>query len=289
MRRIVAEPLPAVNLSIGYGKERITAVCDEHTKARSLGQSLFSGQHVVSAGMNIFMVLTSHGELGATGYRTGLWLAEFTIPYYLFTEAGAELTLASPSGGAPAIDPRSLRDETAGHSIDRFRSDQVARTLLSDTLRVDQVDAAEFDGAFFPGGHGALWDLARDEYVRRLITLLAQSNKPVAFVCHSQAALLDVVDIEGKRLVFGRTLTCFSNAEESAAGTSAAVPFSLQNELIRAGAVYSQGAPGTSHVVKDGWLITGQNAGSAGDTARELLRALQGRACARFSLGDTKG
>lgn len=224
--------------------------------------------------MNILMILTSHEQLGSTGYRTGVWLEEFTTPYYIFRTAGAEITLASPKGGQPAIDPRSDQPTEATESIRRFKQDEAARALFADTLRLDQVDAADFDAVFVPGGHGAMWDLAEDPGSAALISTLHAAGKPVALVCHGPAALRLAVDTAGRSLVQGRSLTAFADSEEEVTGLAGVLPFSLQSELIRLGARYSKGPDGTAHVVRDGALITGQNPESAEQTARALLDAL---------------
>ena len=225
--------------------------------------------------MNILMVLTSHDELGTTGYRTGFWFEDFIAPYYAFLDAGADLTLASPRGGSPPIDPRSITANVPLASTERFRADPVARTLLSDTLRLEQIDVRDFDGAYFPGGHGALWDLATDTHCGTLVKVLVTAGKTIALVGHSPVVLLSTFDGTGQPLVRGRNLTCFSNSEESAAGLKCALPYSLQDELIRLGANYSKAYDGAQHVVQDGALITGQNAASALDAARRMLETLR--------------
>jgi putative intracellular protease/amidase len=224
--------------------------------------------------MEILMVLTSHGELGATGYHTGFWLEEFTTPFYAIRDAGVQITLASPQGGQPPIDPRSGTRESSIPSLERFKSDRDARALLGDTLRLEQIDTTDFAGGYFPGGYGALWDLVDDEDCKALIRDLDVALKPVAFVCHAQAALVNVLDASGRKLVTGRHLTCVSNTEELATGLSGSIPFFLQDELIKLGAQYSKAADGTSHVVVDGTLITGQNLASTTDTAKALLAAI---------------
>jgi putative intracellular protease/amidase len=224
--------------------------------------------------MEILMVLTSHGELGATGYHTGFWLEEFTTPFYAIRDAGVEITVASPVGGQPPIDPRSGSRAIPTASLERFKGDREARALLGDTLRLDQIDITDFAGAYFPGGYGAMWDLAVDDTCQSLIRDFDTARKPIAFVCHAQAALVNVREPSGRTLVAGRHLTCLSNTEELASGLSGSIPFLLQDELISLGALYSKAADGVSHVVVDGTLITGQNLASTTDTARALLHAV---------------
>jgi putative intracellular protease/amidase len=225
--------------------------------------------------MNILMVLTSHDELGTTGYRTGFWFDDFIAPYYAFLDAGADLTLASPRGGSPPIDPRSIAADVPVASMERFRADPVARTVLSDTLRLEQIYVRDFDGAYFPGGHGALWDLATDIHCGTLVKGFVTAGKTIALVGHSPVALLSTLDGTGQPLIRGRNLTCFSNSEESAAGLKCALPYALQDELIRLGANYRKAQDGAPHVVQDGALITGQNAASALDAAHRMLETLR--------------
>ena len=224
--------------------------------------------------MNLLMVLTSHEELGVTGYQTGIWLECFATAYYAFMEVGADLTLASPKGGPAPVDPRSFASGASAPSIERFRVDQVARTLLSDTLRLDQIDIRDFDAGYFPGGHGALWDLATDSNCQRITLGLLAAGKPLALGGHGPAALLNLSDSSGRSLVSGIDLTCFSNSEESASRLDRALPYSLQDELIRLGAHYSKAPDWTSHVIQHGTLITAQNPASVLDAAHRLLQML---------------
>jgi len=220
------------------------------------------------------MVLTSHGELGVTGYHTGMGLEEFTMAYYVLKDAGMQITLASPQGGPPPIDPRSGAATNTSECVERFRHDQDARVLLADTLTLRQVDAADFDGAFYPGGYGTMWDLAEDIHSAALIAALVLTGKLIALVGHGPAALRHVRDPSGRALVDGRNVTSFSNSEERSTGLFSNVPFSLQDELIRLGGRYSKGPDRSPFVVSDGVLITGQNPNSSADAARTLLRAL---------------
>jgi putative intracellular protease/amidase len=225
--------------------------------------------------MNILIVLTSHDALGTTGYATGFSFEDFAAAYYAFLDAGADLTLASPMGGPPPVDPSGRTAGSLNPNIERFRSDSNARTLLSDTLRLEQVDIRDFDAAYFPDGRGALWDLASDAHCRSVITGLLAAGKPVALVGHAAVALLEALEHTGRPLVLGRNLTCFSNSEESAAGLTSTSPRSVQEELIQRGARFSKARDGLPHVVEDGELITGQNPASAREAALRLLEQLR--------------
>jgi putative intracellular protease/amidase len=229
-----------------------------------------------AAGKYILMVLTSHDQLGNTGYRTGFWLEGFTTAYYALADAGAEIVLASPLGGQPPIDPRSDDPVHPDASVRRFRQDRQARELLADTLRLDQVAAADFDAAMIAGGYGAMWDLAEHPLCSVWISTWYAVVTPVALVCHGPAVLRHAVDAQGLPLVCGKAVTGFANSEEAAAGLTGVLPFLLQDELIRLGAHYSKGADGASYVVRDGSLITGQNVASVAAAAAALLTALDG-------------
>jgi len=225
--------------------------------------------------MNILMVLTSHGQLGGTGYKTGLWFDGFAAAYYVLLDAGADITVASPMGGQPPIDPRSDDPASPSASVRRFRQDREARGLLADTLRLDQVFSTDFAGAFVAGGYGAMWDIAEDANCARLISEFQLAGKPVASVCHGAAALRHAVRRDGTPLARGKSVTATANSELAAVGLASILPFSLQDELIALGAQYSKAADWQTHVVRDGLLITGQNANSAPDTAQVLLDTIR--------------
>ena len=220
------------------------------------------------------MVLTSHSKLGSTGRETGVWLDEFAAPYYLFHDAGATITLASPKGGQPPIDPTS--DEAGAQSAAtlRFKGDAVARAALAATVPLRSVNAMQFDAVFYPGGHGPLWDLANDQDSIRLIETMLREGKPVAAVCHAPAVLRDVRHPDGRSILDGKAVTGFTNSEESAAGLLDAVPFLVEDMLRESGGMFSRRGDWRAHVVSDGLLITGQNPSSAGPAARALLELL---------------
>ncbi|RYE70551.1 MAG: type 1 glutamine amidotransferase domain-containing protein [Rhizobiaceae bacterium] len=225
--------------------------------------------------MKILMVLTSHDELGNTGRKTGFWLEELAAPYYTFKDAGAEITLASPKGGQPPLDPKS--NEPANQTADthRFEADAEATAALATTVKLADVSAADFDTVFYPGGHGPLWDLAEDETSIDLIESFLAADKPVALVCHAPGVLRHVKTPAGRPLVEGRKVTGFANSEEEAVGLTDVVPFLVEDELTALGGVYSRGPDWGSYVIGDGLLITGQNPGSSPATARALMDALK--------------
>jgi putative intracellular protease/amidase len=225
--------------------------------------------------MKILMVLTSHDELGTTGRKTGFWLEELAAPYYRFIEAGAEITLASPKGGQPPLDPVSNAPANQTDQTRRFEQDATATEALADTVRLDSVDVADFDTVFYPGGHGPLWDLAEDQDSVALIQDTLRSGKPIALVCHAPRVLRHVTAEDGTPLVQGRRVTGFTNSEEEGVGLTDVVPFLVEDELVRLGGDYSKIGDWESYVVEDGLLITGQNPASSAAAADALLTKLQ--------------
>ncbi|HCT72957.1 type 1 glutamine amidotransferase domain-containing protein [Psychrobacter aquimaris] len=224
--------------------------------------------------MNILMVLTSHDKLGDTGKKTGFWLEEFAAPYYAFIDAGVNVTLASPAGGQPPLDPSSDTEDTQTKDTKRFKEDSDAQKQLANTKKLADMKAEDFDSVFYPGGHGPLWDLAVDKNSINLIETFVKQDKPVAFVCHSPAALKNV-KIDGEYLVKGKTVTGFTNSEEDAVGLTDVVPFLVEDALKANGANYEKAADWESFVVEDGLLITGQNPASSEEAAKRLITKLK--------------
>ena len=222
----------------------------------------------------ILIVLTSHNTLGSTGKPTGFWLEEFTAPYYVFFDAGVQVTVASPRGGQPPIDPKSDDPSGQTESMARFKGDMAAQAVLADTVRLADARAADFDAVFYPGGHGPLWDLAEDRASISLIESFYSNNKPVAAVCHGPAVLRNV-KYKGDALVKGKRVTGFSNSEEEAVQLTAIVPFLVEDELARLGGHYEKAADWQCFVVTDGLLVTGQNPASSGAAAQALLALLK--------------
>lgn len=224
--------------------------------------------------MNILMVLTSHDRLGNTGHKTGYWLEEFAAPYYVFKDANATVTLASPEGGQPPLDPKSDTVDTQTDATRRFKDDPAAQSALATTHTLRGLMAGDFDAVFYPGGHGPLWDLAEDAQSITLIEAMLAAGKPVAAVCHAPAVLRHVKAASGAPLVTGRAVTGFANSEERVAGLADVVPFLVEDMLAAQGGRYSKSADWQPHVVRDGDLITGQNPASSGPAALVLLERL---------------
>jgi putative intracellular protease/amidase len=224
--------------------------------------------------MNILIVLTSHDRLGNTGKKTGFWLEEFAAPYYTFKDAGATITLASPRGGQPPLDPKSDTPDAQTNDTQRFKADPAAQTALAHTLKLSEVAAGDFDAVFYPGGHGPLWDLAEDPVSIDLIEFMLAAGKPVALVCHAPGVLRDVKGLDGSPIVRGKAVTGFTNTEEQAAGLTEIVPFLVEDMLVQNGGDYSKVADWQPYVLKDGLLITGQNPASSEPAAKQLLEQL---------------
>ena len=227
--------------------------------------------------MNILMVLTSHSQLGNTGKKTGFWLEEFAAPYYAFQAAGAQITLASPQGGQPPLDPKSDEPAAQTEATRRFKSDDAAQAALARTHKLADVSGDNFDAVFYPGGHGPLWDLAEDRHSIALIESMAAAGKPVAVVCHAPGVLRRVKAADGAPLVKGKKVAGFTNSEEEAAQLTKVVPFLVEDMLIENGGKYSKGADFLPYVVVDGKLITGQNPASSEPAAAALLALLKSR------------
>jgi len=225
--------------------------------------------------MKILMVLTSHDQLGDTGKKTGFWLEELAAPYYTFVDAGAEVVLASPAGGQPPLDPKSNEPDAQTETTKRFEADEVAMQALANTHKLSEVLNQDFDAVFYPGGHGPLWDLAKDQNSISLIEQTLQADKPVALVCHAPGVLREVKDAEGHSIVEGKTVTGFTNTEEDGVGLTDVVPFLVEDMLKEKGGKYSKTEDWQVHVQQDGLLITGQNPASSAATAEALLKSLK--------------
>ena len=222
----------------------------------------------------VLLILTSHGDLGRTGLKTGFWLEEFAAPYYALTDAGVELTLASPKGGQPPLDPKSEEEMFQSDYTRRFMKDKEAQARLANTVKLATVDQKDFDAVFYSGGYGPIWDLAENETSIALIEAFYENNKPIASVCHAPAIFKNTKDSNGDPLVKGKMMTAYSNAEEEAVQFTSLVPFSVQEMLIENGAFYSKGPNWYPYLQEDGLLISGQNPASAELVAQSLLKKL---------------
>ena len=224
--------------------------------------------------LKVLVVLTSHDQLGDTGEKTGFWIEEFAAPYYVLQDAGVDVTIASPKGGQPPIDPKSALPDFQTEATKRFDADKELQTKLANSIPLDHINEQDYDAVFYPGGHGPLWDLTNDKTSIALIESFWAHNKPVAAVCHAPAVFRYVKDSNGQPLIKGKKVTGFSNSEEEAVQLTDVVPFLVEDELVKLGGQYSNGEDWHSYVVKDGHLITGQNPGSSEETAKALFALL---------------
>lgn len=223
--------------------------------------------------MKILMVLTSHDQLGDTGHKTGFWLEEFAAPYYVFKDAGVEVTLASPKGGQPPIDPKSDLPENQTPATKRFKQDSETQKALSQTAKLADMDAEDFDAVFYPGGHGPMWDLAESADSMKLLESFYSSGKPIALVCHAPGVLRHVT-FKDAPLVKGKRVTGFTNSEEEEVKLTKVVPFLVEDELKKLGGLFEKAPNWQNFVIVDGYLITGQNPASSGPSAEALLKVL---------------
>jgi len=225
--------------------------------------------------MKIVMVLTSHDQLGNTGRKTGFWLEEFAAPYFVFRDAGVQITLASPKGGQPPLDPKSDLPENQTDAMTRFKRDSAAQQALSQTIKLADVKAEDFDTVFYPGGHGPMWDLAESPESIALLEAFYNSGKPIALVCHSPGVLRHVT-YKGEPLVKGKRVTGFTNGEEEEMKLTKVVPFLVEDELLKFGAIFEKKANWQPFSIVDGRLVTGQNPASSTSAAQALLKLMTG-------------
>ncbi|PWJ43717.1 putative intracellular protease/amidase [Sediminitomix flava] len=222
----------------------------------------------------VLFILTSHDRLGDTGEKTGFWIEEFAAPYYYLTDNNVDVTLSSPKGGQPPIDPKSDDEGSQTPSTVRFNNDKELQVKLSNTSEISTVNPNDFDAIFYPGGHGPLWDLAENKTSVGLIEQFYTQNKPVAAVCHAPVVLKDAVLASGEPLVKGKKLTSFTNSEEKAIELDGIVPFLVEDELKNKGGIFSNAEDWASYAIEDGHLITGQNPASSILVAELLLKQL---------------
>lgn len=221
----------------------------------------------------VLFVLTSHDELGNTGLKTGFWTEELAAPYYALSDKGVEITLASPKGGLPPIDPKSEDPSSQTDATRRMDNDSVLLNKLKNTHKLSEVKSEDYDAVFYPGGHGPLWDLAEDEISQQLIVDFYSNDKPIAFVCHAPGVLKDV-KIDGEYLINGKNVTGFTNTEEEAVQLTDVVPFLVEDMLKKNGGIYSKIEDWSPYAIVDGRLITGQNPASSEKVAEELLKLI---------------
>ncbi len=224
----------------------------------------------------VLIVLPSHDQLGNTGEKTGFWLEEFTGPYYKFIDNGYEVILASPKGGKPPIDPKSLKKENQSESTERFKMDKSVQDKLENTTVLSQVSARDFDTLFLPGGHGPMWDLSADKNIKRLVEDFYSDWKVISAVCHGPAGLLQAREQNGNSILKNKKVTGFTNDEESSVGLTKVVPFLLEERMKELGGKFERGEDFKPYIVTDGRLITGQNPKSSSLAAEKVVEILSG-------------
>lgn len=245
--------------------------CASNTKEKSE----YNSKQETEKPIKVLLVLTSHDELGDTGKKTGFWLEEFAGPYYYLLDKGVEITLASPQGGLPPIDPKSELPDFQTESTRRFNQDKETQEVLSKTVKLASVSQEDFDAIFYSGGYGPMWDLADNETSINLIESFYNNNKPVASVCHAPAIFKNTEDVDGNSLIQGKKVTAYSNSEEAAVDFTEIVPFSVEDMLKENGGIYSKGPDWGAYALEDGLIITGQNPASAELVAELLLNKLK--------------
>jgi putative intracellular protease/amidase len=221
--------------------------------------------------IQVLFVATSHDKMGDTSDKTGIWLEELAAPYYVFKEVGIDITVASPKGGQVPIDPKSMGIVVATRNTKRFLKDEEAMKFLAHSTVLSEINAADFDGVFIPGGHGPLWDLADNNILKQMLEAFYREDKPIGAVCHGVVSLVTLQNDQGAFLVKGKQLTGFSNSEEESSGLTSVVPFLLETKLVSLGALYTKGANYVSYVVADGNIVTGQNPASSEEVAKKIL------------------
>ena len=229
--------------------------------------------------MKIPTVLTSHDRLGDTGRKTGFRLEEFAAPYFVFRDAGVELTLASPQGGRPPIDPKSDLPENQTPAMTRFKPETATQKELSQTVELSDMKSDDFDTILYVGGHGPMWDRADNPDSIALIESFYNSGKPLAAVCHSPAVFHRVMH-QGEPLVKGNRVTGFTNREEAAVNLSHVVPLLVEDELKRIGGLYEKAADWVPFTVVDRRVVTGQNPASSTAAAKARMELLAARKAA---------
>ena len=225
--------------------------------------------------MKILIITTSHAQLGATGRKTGIWLEELAIPYYLFKDAGAEITLASPIGGPVPVDPRSESIIASTSTIRRFQKDPEIASWMAHSISLETLKAADFDMVYLPGGHGAIWDFPDNQSLRALLEDFYRQNKIIGLISYGVSALVSMKTGDGEPFVKGKDITAASDSEEQLAGLIGGTPFSLEARLISFKAYFSKAANYICHTVVNGPIVTGQNSASSTDVARRMLSLMK--------------
>lgn len=223
----------------------------------------------------VLFVLPSHDQLWNTGQKTGYWLEEFASPCYEFVDNGYEVTIASPKGGKPPVDPKSLQKENQTKATERFQNDKSAMEKLDNTMVLAQVSSNEYDTLFLPGGHGPMWDLSEDENMKKIVEDFYNNKKIITAVSHGPAGLLQAKDQNGNSILSDKKVTGFANGEEKSVKLDQVVPFLLENRLKELGGSFEKSEDFKPFVVSDGQIITGQNPASAFLAAQKVIQIMK--------------
>ncbi len=223
----------------------------------------------------VLFVLPSHDKLGDTGQKTGYWLEEFASPYYEFVDNGYDVVIASPKGGKPPVDPKSLQPENQSESTKRLQNDPVVQQKLENTLILNEVSDGEYDTLFLPGGHGPMWDLSQDKDLKRIVESFYNNKKIISAVCHGPAGLLQATDNNGNSILKDKRVTGFTNDEEHTVKLDKTVPFLLEDKMKELGGNFEKTENFKPFIVSDGQIITGQNPASSLLAARRVVEVLK--------------
>jgi len=223
----------------------------------------------------LLMILTSHADLAEEKEQTGAWLSTFTDAYYAFIKAGFEITVASPNGGRPPIDPLSEQNDHTTEEVKTYRDDFMAQMEMGNTWSLEEVGSTVYDAIYIADGHGALWDLADNRQLGKLFYEALLNDSPIAMVGHGVAAMLSLSKLRPD-VLNGLHVTSFTDTEEALLKRHPYVPFSLTDRLKASGAQFGHAIiPFTPHVETDGIFITGQNPASAAMAAHALVERME--------------
>ncbi|HVK28226.1 MAG TPA: type 1 glutamine amidotransferase domain-containing protein [Nocardioides sp.] len=223
----------------------------------------------------ILNVVTNVGHYDDASHSTGLWLSELTHAWHVFEEAGFEQTLVSPAGGAVPLEPRSLKFPNYDRTAKAWRADPARMALLESTPGPDDIDSSEYDAIYFTGGHAVMYDFPGSEGLQRITREIWERGGVVSSVCHGYCGLLDTKLSDGSYLIAGKRMTGFAWTEEVLARVDKLVPYNAEERAKERGALYEKAKlPFVSYAVVDGNLVTGQNPGSAKETATKVAALL---------------
>ncbi|MFJ4210475.1 type 1 glutamine amidotransferase domain-containing protein [Paenarthrobacter sp. NPDC089675] len=223
----------------------------------------------------ILHVVTNVSHYDDPSHPTGLWLSELVHAWEVFEEGGFEQAIVSPQGGAVPLEPRSLKFPTFDKASKSWHADPERMALLENTASPDGIDSADYDAIYFTGGHAVMYDFPDNEGLQKITREIWEQGGIVSSVCHGYCGLLNTRLSDGSLLVEGRKVTGFAWQEEVLARVDKLVPYNAEEEIKKRGALYEKAKlPFVSYAIADGKLVTGQNPGSAKETARKVAGLL---------------